>query len=64
VQEYIHDADILGELLICAKCIGYWSDALTSAMAAFTTVWEALDRTNFAENYHTILMGGILFSMP
>ncbi len=63
VVDYTNDTDVLGELLICAKCLGYWSSGMDTALAQFETQWAALDRTNFAENYHPILVGGILFSM-
>lgn len=63
VQQYLQDADVLGELLMSAKCLGYWSGAMDAALATFTAAWDALDRENFAESYHPLLVGGLLFSM-
>lgn len=60
---YANDFDVLGEMLTAAKCLGYWSTNLDSARDSFVTAWQALDRNDFAQNYHTILVGGILFSM-
>jgi len=50
------DTDTVGELLIAGRLIGYPMDT-----TAFTMAWEAIPRT--FENYHAILVGGILFAL-
>lgn len=61
--EHATDTDLLGELLICAKCIGYWSASMDAAMVSFTSQFDALDRGDFNGSYHPILIGAILFAM-
>lgn len=65
VVTYADDVDVLGELLISAKCIAYTSSALDSAYASFTSNWDSIGRDSgdFANNYHQILVGGLLFAM-
>ncbi|MES2488567.1 MAG: hypothetical protein V4607_02160 [Pseudomonadota bacterium] len=63
VITYAEDLDVLGELLISAKCIGHWSSAMDSALELFTDGWLEIDREDFGGNYHPVLVGGILFSM-
>jgi hypothetical protein len=63
LNTWVHDTDLCGELLICSKIIGHESGAVNSARVAFDAAWEALDRNNFAQNYHPILIGGLLYSM-
>jgi hypothetical protein len=63
VVEHANDTDVLGELIMASKCIGHWSSAMDTALSAFESQWAALDRNDFAQNYHPILVGGLLFSM-
>lgn len=63
LPDYHQDLDVLGELLAVAKCLGYWSVACDVALAIFITGWDELDKVTFGNDYHTILVGGILFSM-
>ena len=53
---HAEDTDTLGEILIAAYLIGHPMDA-----TAFTAAWDALPRT--FENYHVLLVGGILFAL-
>jgi hypothetical protein len=58
---YADDTDCLGELLICARCLNM--TGLLAAQMAFDRQWEALDRENFQQNYHPILVGAILYAL-
>ena len=65
VEEYAGDTDVLGEILIVAECIEYSSPRLKEGLDVFNKAWKALSRDSkdFAENYHTLLVGGILYTM-
>lgn len=60
---YATDYDVLGEMLVCAKCLGYWSANCDAALDSFLVAWTSLDRENFGESYHPLLVGGLLFKM-
>lgn len=65
VVTYADDTDVLGELLISARCISYWSPAMDTAYQNFCSQWDAVNKQAglFNQNYHVILVGGILFAM-
>lgn len=62
VVTFADDLDVLGEMLLCAKCIGHWSDACDTALSKFIADYDAYPRNVFDENYHPILVGGLLFA--
>lgn len=57
------DTDTLGELLISALIIGHESQVVTDATAVFNPDWDALSRSNFAADYHAVLVGGIYYAL-
>lgn len=61
VQIHEADTDTLGELLIAAHLLGHASASIGAALSAFDAAWDALPRT--FENYHPILVGGILYAL-
>lgn len=63
IVEYVDDIDTLGELLIVAAILALGSDTVTVARDVFDAAWGSLDRGEFAQNYHAILVGGLLYAM-
>ena len=63
--DYATYPDILGEVLLAAKCLDIWGVWADTATAAFRLLWTTLDRTagGFNENYHPLLVGDLLFAM-
>lgn len=63
IPEYTDDLDVLGEILIAAKCIGYDSPVVQAGMDVFTHAWDTNSfKLPFGEQYHLVVVGGILFS--
>mgnify|MGYP000603131179 CR=1 FL=1 len=63
LAEYEEDTDTLGELLICCRILQHETNAVTAAQAAFDSAWSTVGREDFQQNYHCILVGGILYSL-
>lgn len=61
LAEHEDDTDTLGELLITALIVGHQSSAVTAVRAVFDAAWSNVPRT--FDNYHVILVGGILYAL-
>lgn len=64
-ERYEDHGTLLGEVLMCAHCLDVWGTWADLRLAQFNTLWLGLDRTlaGFNENYHPILVGGLLAAM-
>lgn len=62
MTECADNLDLVGELLICVSCLGLWDQSADKEWLALQAKLGALDRTprSFAQNYHPILVGGVL----
>lgn len=57
------DTDTLGELLMAAHIYEHASPAVTAAREIFDEAWAQHPRDDFAQHYHVILVGGLLYAM-
>lgn len=66
VREFRTNLDLFGEILMAARCLDMWERwAVDAAKNDFWPRWVVLDRSPavFAENYHPILVGGLLSAL-
>lgn len=61
ILENQNDTDTLGELLIAAHLLGVTSPTIEATYEKFVTDWSAIPRV--FDNYHPVLVGGILFAL-
>lgn len=63
ISANMDDTDTLGELLIAAKIVGHTSSIVTSGRIVFDADWSVIPRDDFSQNYHAVLVGGLLYAM-